>query len=351
MIRHRVHHYKRQWIAFLLLPILLLNACSNATPTPTPTLPSVITYQEKPPLSQIGFTVQLPAALAKDQKLSIEVLDEVTGLALNSQKYEMQSIDATHYNAILSIPVGSVIKYRYVREGTATAIEYTSQGKQVRYRIFIVTNPALVQDVISAWIDQPFKGVSGRIQGRVLNATNNSPFPASLVTAGGQQTLTSSDGTFLLEGLPPGTHNLVVYSQDGSFTPFQQGATVAKESATPADILVNPSHYVNVTFAVKPPEGSPKGIPIRLVGNTYSLGNTFADLRGGINDIASRAPLLTTQADGTYTLTLSLPVGIDLRYKYTLGDGFWNGERSENGGYHLRQLIVADHDATQSDKI
>ena len=110
MIRHRVHHYKRQWIAILLLPILLLNACSNATPTPTPTLPSVITNQDKPPLSQIGFTVQLPAALAKDQKLSIEVLDEVTGLALNSQKFEMQSIDATHYNAILSIPVGSVIE-------------------------------------------------------------------------------------------------------------------------------------------------------------------------------------------------------------------------------------------------
>ena len=128
-------------------------------------------------------------------------------------------------------------------------------------------------------------------------------------------------------------------------------APPSPRSATPADILVNPSHYVSVTFVVKPPEGSPKGIPIRLVGNTYSLGNTFADLRGGINDIASRAPLLTTQEDGTYSLTLSLPVGIDLRYKYTLGDGFWNAERSENGGYHLRQLIVADHDATQSDKI
>ena len=55
---------------------------------------------------------------------------------------------------------------------------------------------------------------------------------------------------------------------------------------------VDPSELVKVTFMVDPPEGNPPGIPIRLIGNIASLGNSFSDLRGGVSGIASRAPLL-----------------------------------------------------------
>jgi Glycoside Hydrolase Family 113 len=44
--------------------------------------------------------------------------------------------------------------------------------------------------------------------------------------------------------------------------------------------------------------------------------------------------------DKRYTLTLSLPVGADIHYKYTLGDGFWNAEHNLDGSFRLRQLIV-----------
>jgi hypothetical protein len=352
MTQQHSHHTSPKWFLFLLIPVFILNSCTavgiGVTPTATPQ-PAALSTQ--PTMAEIGFSVQIPAALASDQKLSVEMLDEVTGIALNPQRFTLNAVDETHYSLVIPLQVGSVIKYRYIREGNNTAFEYTTQAQQVRYRLFHIINPAIIQDVVAAWIDKPYTGVTGRIQGRVTNASDSSPIPAGLVAAGGQQTLTASDGSFMLEGLPPGTHNLVVYSLDGSFSPFQQGATVAENSATPAEIVVNPSEFIKVTFVVQPPDGTPRGIPIRLIGNIYPLGNTFADLRGGMNSIASRAPLLTLGDDGKYTLTLSLPVGLDLRYKYTLGDGFWNAELTTDGAYHLRQLIVPGQDSTVEDTI
>ena len=37
---------------------------------------------------------------------------------------------------------------------------------------------------------------------------------------------------------------------------------------------------------------------------------------------------------------MMLPAGADIRYKYTLGDGFWNAEHNTDGNFILRQLIV-----------
>ena len=96
---------------------------------------------------------------------------------------------------------------------------------------------------------------------------------------------------------------------------------------------MKPAPLVKVTFTVTVPQENVVGVPIRLAGNLYQTGNTFADLVGGISTIASRMPLLTLQSDGRYTLTLSLPAGTDFRYKYTLGDGFWNSEQTSEGSF------------------
>jgi hypothetical protein len=55
--------------------------------------------------------------------------------------------------------------------------------------------------------------------------------------------------------------------------------------------------------------------------------------------------------DGSYSITLSLPVGLDLHYKYSLGDGFWNAERKQDGSLRTRQLVIPDHDVTVNDTI
>jgi hypothetical protein len=143
----------------------------------------------------------------------------------------------------------------------------------------------------------------------------------------------------------------VAYTLDGSLTAFQQQAVVAANAMTPANLSLSPVNFVNVTFSATAPKTGIDGLPVRIIGSSYALGNTFADLSGGLSTIASRAPLMALNSDGKYSITLKMPVGYDLRYKYTLGDGLWNGELNAEGGFNIRQLIVPDHDITVDDMI
>jgi hypothetical protein len=350
MLRTSSHRVIINLLSWILL-LTLLTGCQGINLAETNISPQ---SQEKAPeirQAEITFEAVSPAKLAKGQNLYLEVLDEVTGLALNPIRTRLQGEDSQNFKTKIAFPVGSVIKYRYIHDNDPIGVEYSSQGQQVRYRLYTVDGPGIVHDTIAAWKSTPYNGGMGRIQGQVANKSNNSPVVNALVVAGGMQTLTASDGSFLMEGLPPGLHNLVIYSLDGSFRTFQQGAIVASNSTTPAVILLDSNKTVNITFRIHPPEDNPKGVPIRLIGNIFALGNTFADLRGGVNVVTSRAPLMAFQSDGTYLLTLKLPVGLDLRYKYTLGDGFWNAEHTSSGEIRVRQLIVPDNDSTVEDTI
>ena len=347
----------RKSLSLVLRLFLILFLVSSCTGQPQVVSPSAQPASQDPISTiyqaEVNFTVSLPDPLAQGQSLFIEFLDEVTGLALNPTRVRMGAAEGTRsYAAKAQFPVGSVLKYRYIRDNDPVGpIEYTSRGQQVRYRMFYVDGPGTAQDVVAGWRNAPSTANLGRIQGQVSVIGSNSPIVNALVTAGGMHTLTASDGSFLLEGLPPGVHTMVVYSLDGNYRVFQQGAVVAPDSTTPAFIQTSQAPTVNVTFVVNPPANHLKGAPVRLVGSTYALGNTFADLRGGVSVTASRAPLMTAQSDGSYMLLMQLPVGLDLRYKYTLGDGFWNAEHRADGGFKLRQLIVPDKDVILNESI
>ena len=155
----------------------------------------------------------------------------------------------------------------------------------------------------------------------------------------------------MLEGLPEGTQSVVAYALDGAYMPFEQGAGVRSGLTTPAPITLKPAPTVQVTFTVSLPQDSVSGAPVRLAGNLLQLGNTFADLDGGISVVASRMPTLAPMPDGRQTLTLRLPVGADIRYKYTLGDGFWNAEHDLDGNFVLRRLIVPPSDTMIQDTV
>jgi hypothetical protein len=92
-------------------------------------------------------------------------------------------------------------------------------------------------------------------------------------------------------------------------------------------------------------------VPLRLAGNLLQLGNTFSDLRGGLSTVADRMPVLSPLPDGRYTVSLFLPAGADIEYKYTLGDGFWNSEFSATGQYSTRHLIVPTQNTTVEDAV
>jgi hypothetical protein len=189
------------------------------------------------------------------------------------------------------------------------------------------------------------------LTGSIVDATNNIPLPSVLVTIAGQQTYTNTDGTFTMENVPVGEHVLLAYHPSGAYQVFQQKAVIADSAQTPAVFGMQPAQFVNVTFHVDTPENTVKGAPLRLLGNLLQLGNTFSELNASCSVLASQSPIMSYQEDGSYLLTLSLPVGLDIRYKYSLGDGFWNAERKTDGSLRVRQLVVPDHDIVVYDTI
>lgn len=307
--------------------------------TPQPTVPGIPT-STPPPMAQVTFHTALPAPLAPNEALALRVLDEVTGLGFNYVDYPMQARDALNYVATLPLAVSSVLKYRYVRIGGAGAQEYNAINQPIRYRLYHTIGPGEVTDLIAAWPDRPFNGVMGSIQGTAINVENGTAIPNLLVTAGGVQAITDSAGRFNLQGLPVGTHNVVAYALDGMYGTFQQGATVAQGLTTPVPVNVRSALLVPVTFTVHVPSYTQAGAPVRIAGNLLQLGNTFADLRGGLSVVADRMPIMNYVAEGIYSYTLNLPAGADIRYKYTLGDGIWNAEHKSDGSFQVRQLIV-----------
>jgi hypothetical protein len=289
--------------------------------------------------------VSLPAPLALNEAMALRVLDEVTGLSFNYVDYPMQARDALNYDATLPLAVNSVLKYRYVRIGGPGTQEYTAFNQPLRYRLYYAVGPSEVTDLIAAWPDHPFNGAMGSIQGTAINMDTGTAVPSLLVSAGGVQSITDSAGRFNLQGLPVGTHNIVGYALDGAYATFQQGATVAQGLTTPVAVSVKAALLVPVTFTVHVPSNTQPGAPVRIAGNLLQLGNTFADLHGGLNTIADRMPIMNYAAEGIYNYSLYLPVGTDIRYKYTLGDGLWNAERKSDGNFQLRQLIVPQNGA------
>lgn len=338
-------------VTLILMGSLLLSACGDGAEfLLTPAVPSAQTLD---PISEIIFIVRVPNQVSADQGVILEIVDDVTGLAFNTER---RKLDVTHeanvFATRIQVPAGTVLKYRYLRsDPDSVSIESTTLGSSVHYRFCSASSSMIVQDLVAAWSDQPYKGQTGRLAGVITEAGSNTPLPDMLVVFGGMRTITASDGSFRIDSIIPGAQNIVVYSMDGSHQPFQQAAVIAPDALTPANIQLTTASKVNVSFLVQAPPETSGEMTVRMVGNLYSLGNTFSELQGGGSVLASRAPTLSKQADGHYKITLSLPVGTDLRYKYTLGDGFWNGELTNNGSFRLRQLIVPSKDVVIDDTV
>ena len=331
-------------VVLLIISLLSahLAACAGATPpainSQTPTLDTLPTTTSQEAL--VTFNLSLSQPLPPGDSVSLTVLDEVSGLAFNSNGHIMAAEDATHLSVTLTLEAGAVIKYRYTRNGAFSVIEHLSTGQPVRYRLFHVEGPGVVNDTLSRWTDTLYSGNTGRINGQITDAASSEPIPNLLITIGGAHAYTKGDGSYLIEGIPEGIHNLVAYAIDGRYQTYQQGAVIAANSTTPASFSVSRSETVQILFSVTVPVDTPQDAPLRLAGNLYQLGNTFADLSGGISTIASRMPVLARVADDRYEATINLPIGAYIEYKYTLGDGLWNAEHSLEGSLVSRHFLV-----------
>jgi len=255
----------------IMAVILILTACANSGTT---TAPAGNASANQLPLAEMIFQVTIPTALPENTSLAVDILDEVTGLAFNPTRYQMSAIDPISYYVRVNVPLGAVLKYRYVRISEIATPEYTSLNQPVRYRLYYITGPAIIQDKVAGWIDAPFGGNGGTIKGQVLSGDSNG-IPGIYVTIDGMMTYTLGDGSFSISNVPAGSHTLVAYSIDGAYSVFQQGAVIAENATTPAVFQVTPAKYVKVTFDVVVPEGDYTNIPIKVIGSLYQLGNTF----------------------------------------------------------------------------
>jgi len=346
---HKSYKVNKLLNLVLAMGLILAAGCN----LPTATQQSKDQGNETPNLQEttVTFKVKIDQPIPAGDSIYISILDEVTGLAFNPNKYVMQAESAQTYQVSLPLQIGSVIKYRYSREGASIVNEHLYNDRPVRYRLYHVEGPRNVEDVISRWTDTEYLGHSGRIMGQITDSSTGGPIPNILVTAAGEQALSLADGTFLLEGLPPGTHNLVLYALDGAYHVYQQGAVVASDSTTPVSLQLDPAKLVTIIFAITVPADTPSDAPIRLAGNLSQLGNTYADLSGGVSTLASWMPTLGKLADGRYMATLSLPAGTYLEYKYTLGDGLWSTEVTSEGSIQLRRLLVPDKNLEVNDTV
>ncbi|MDK2980102.1 MAG: hypothetical protein PWQ55_449 [Chloroflexota bacterium] len=321
-----------------LLLSLVLSGCSNLS-TNGETV-------QKTTLAETVFEVTLAEPLNENEILYFELLDEVTGVALNPTRYEMQAKDAYSYYVRIPMVIGSVVKYRYVRQGTdSNIIEHDTNGNTVHYRLDVIKKPAVVKDFVAKWDAGNYTGQTGEVSGYIYDNKNETPLSEILVSINGIRTFTSADGYYELKNVPLGEYNLVAIHPDGRFQTFQQGAVIAENSVTPASFGMQAADMVAVTFVVTPPESEQTLGTMRLISNLYSLGNTYSEKAGGVSVLAAQAPVLDRQENGDYSVTVDIPEGFDLQYKFSLGDGFINAEHAADGSYRVRQLIVPGKDS------
>jgi len=330
-------------ISSLVIIIFLINSSCipiNNNPESSVSPTESKQYQQDITFAETNFILKVQESVPEE--MVFELIDDVTGIELNPTRYVMEKTDDLTYKITIPLKIGSIVKYRYLRNGPLPVYETNSFNQIIDYRAVYINGANEFYDLISNWVDKQFEIKYGRIEGQIINSLSGSPLPNILVIAGGVHSFTNSMGNFSIEQLPPGKHTLLAISTDGEYQVFQQEAIVGEYLTTPAKMAISPIDFVKVTFIVEAPPFENQ--TLKIIGNTYQLGNVFGNLFYGESTIASRAPTLNSLPDGTFSITLNLPVGFNLVYKYTLGNGFWNAELSEDGKFFLRDIIVPSED-------
>jgi hypothetical protein len=329
--------------SMVLVTVFFVNSCSSGADAGG--------TKQKLDQAETVFQARLFQPLSDGEDLNLEIVDEVTGIALNPTRYKMDSVGSAEYKVRLPLAVGSLVRYRYVRTSSQNIIEKNSKGEQVLYRLYKVNKPGQVNDLVAGWDGQPYPAETGEISGYVYDAKTEAPLGEILISVNGLQTYTSFDGFYKFENVPIGEYPIVAVHPDGLYEAFQQNAVVANNSVTPSTFGMNSAKLINVTFEVRVPKDTAPNATVRLLGNLHQMGNSFAELDDGTSVVPSLSPVLSKTDDNLFKISIVLPAGHDLRYKYSLGDGFVNAEHAADSSFLVRQLIVPTRDTVVRDNV
>jgi len=337
----------------LIVGLLFLAGCSTGlgllsnSPAPSP-----VPLEEYTPstAASVTFIANPPEGTSPGVRIQLELIDELAGSDEGARRFTMQRTPQGQYQLELTPALGAVLSYRYIRIDPSEAQETTPTG-EMAFRRVAITGSSTLEDTIAGWEDNPYTGGTGRITGAVTESGSGAPLSEIIVYAGGQTAFTDSSGTFQINGLSPGYHRLTLISTTGAHHTVQQGAYVDMESATPASFTMQPAQPVQIAFQVTVPDDTLPGSTLRLLGNTRQLGYRFDDPIGSRTVSVTDLPQLVMVDDTHYILVATLYEGMDLRYKYTLGDGNWNAERDPSGALVTRQLIIPDSSLVLEDNV
>jgi hypothetical protein len=285
------------------------------------------TSYELPPSVDIVFQALVPENTTNGEAIYLTLLDPLTGFEINPQLYEMNVDGERSFSVTLSVPIGSLLTYRYSRGNDNLIHEKAAGNFRFEYRLFLVDGPGhVVTDLIASWADSGEMHEIGGITGSIKDAETGLPLENMHVSVSGINVLTNSDGEFSISGLLQGLHTIVAFAESGDYKAFQQGALVATGLETPANIQLEKNEILQVSFAVKLPEENVPGVPVYLISNLAQYSAVLPN---------------STDGEGRSVFSLELPVGTDIRYKYSLGDGFWNAEHTQSGEYLVRQINLS----------
>lgn len=343
-------------LQFSLLAILTLSlvACGlqiqRKDQGPLVKPPKIPTNIVEPEKVQVTFSVQSPKTSFDSFQLALDILDDLSGYKDNINRYPMQSKGDNRFEVSVLLDKGFDYRYRYVIVDPSEVVETQLSGQPVDLRMVIADDELQVNDVISNWSPSEVTGPVGTISGHLKDYKTQKGIPDLLITVAGKHTFTNMSGFFRFENVPEGTHNLVAYAVDGRYAPMQQRANVSANINTRVDTRLIPLEKVKFQFQVKP-SNETVGVPIRLAGNFVGLGAQYEANFSKSGSIASLMPLLNQVESENYTLDLELYAGSAFRYRYTIGNGYFNAERSETKGLVTRQFIVPKNAATIKDHI
>ncbi len=339
---------------FLLLITLSLVACGvviqrhdQVHVIRAGTIPSKVKI---PNQVNVTFSVESPPVDLDNIQLALDILDDLSSYSDNIRRYPMQNMGDNHYEVNILLDEGFDIRYRYTMIEPAEVPETNVFGQLVDMRMAIAQQDLNIHDTILNWTLEPNNMPFGTISGTFLDSSTQMGIPDMMITVAGMQTFTDMSGIFKLYKIPEGTYNLVAYSVDGRYPVLQQEVTIVQQQTTKINLQFEALPAVKLQFQVTPPIET-VGVPIRLNANLLGFGAHYENNFTQTGSIASLMPLLHQEADDAYFIEFELYAGTPFRYRYTIGDGYINAERSGDGLLVTRQFIVPKTSVTIEDEI